>query len=189
MGSYLNRLRALPVVVSTSITRPANTTTYAAGDVIANSASTPTAIVVANCVALKGGYGRISSAQLISSAAPALPLQADVFLFSAVVGLDNDNAAFTPTDAEMLTLVATLQFYDDHAPFDSTGAAVASFKSPRYADGDASSNRVYFSQPLPNKIFKTADTTKNLWAVVVARNAYVPASGETFTLFIDIEQD
>jgi hypothetical protein len=55
-----------------------------------------------------GGSGTILSASLTSSNAPALAGIFELWLFNASYTADNDNAAFTPTTAEMLTVVQVM---------------------------------------------------------------------------------
>ena len=63
----------VPLIVSDAFTRPANTTAYAAGDVIADSTSAPTANELALATRKASGYALIKSATLIDSAAQATP--------------------------------------------------------------------------------------------------------------------
>lgn len=154
-------------VAATGVTRPNDTNTYAAGDVITNSTSagSATAFTFSNVVRKAGGSGTIVAASLLDSANQTLKLLADLWLFHTLPGLDGDNAAFTPTDAEMDNVVAVLPF-------------------SAYFVGDATSGaggnvRLIWSDiPRP---FTCASGVRDLYGVLVARNAYVPVAQEIFT--------
>lgn len=92
-------------------TRPADATPYTAGDCLSNSTSAPTAGGLTFTVASANGKGGfISGLSIISSAAPATPLQGELHLFDTAPTAINDNAAFTVSDAEMLTWVGMIPF-------------------------------------------------------------------------------
>jgi hypothetical protein len=154
-------------------TRPADTTAYAAGDVINESTSAGTGWVFADSVTTPGGTGVIKRVYINDSAYVATNLSAELFLFDTVVGVDNDNAAFTPTDAEMLTCVAVVPV--------STGR-------PGDITAGAGGNSLLESADV-NIPFKCASGSTTLYGVLVARNAYVPVSGEIFTIRVIIQQD
>lgn len=177
-----------PAIISDSITRPADTTAYASGDVIATSTSAPVAQKLLLAASKLGGYGLIKSVHLLDSANESTKLQADLFLFNAAVGLDNDNAAFTPTDAEMATCVAIIPLYDKSVDLVPSTDAVLTTVSPSVIVGDASSNCLFIRDNI-NKIFKCAPDSRDLWYVIVPRNAYTPVSGEVFTVSLAIMQD
>lgn len=153
-----------------TLIRPADTNTYAAGDVIATSTSAPVAktITVARVAA---GTGLLMNAMLIDSAAPALAGEFEAWLFHTAPALDNDNATFTPTAAELLNLVCVI-------PFTSSLSYV----------GTSSGNRVYQSEAIYRNFVCAAASQVLTW-VLVARNAYIPVSAETFTLQLSVSQD
>lgn len=182
----------VPNIISDAFTRPANTTVYAVGDAMADSASAPTANELALVTRKVNGYALIKSATLIDSAAQETPGDFEAWLFNAAPGLDNDNAAFTPTDAELLTLVAVIPFYNKNVDYNATGPVITSYTNPAHSDGDATAgaggNRVIIKDNL-NKLVKSSATSRSLFWVLVARNAYTPVSAETFTLKLDLLQD
>ncbi len=161
------------VSVQAGKTRPADTTAYAAGDVANESTSAGTSISFANCVRANGGSGTILSAFLVSSAGQATKGSFELWLFNADPGADNDNAVFTPTDAEMLTLVGIIPF---------TVAYVGD------ATSGAGGNCIYPSTPL-SLPFVCGGSTTTLYGVLVVRNAYTPVSAEVFTATLRILQD
>lgn len=165
------------VTVNGSITRPADTTTYAANDVITNSTSTPTIITFSGCSRLTTGAtgrsGIIQSATLIDSANETLKLDGDLFIFDTTVTMDNDNAAFTPTDAELATVVAIITFTGSNSRSGTAGAG----------------GNVAYPNTISGGIPFNCLTLSNLFGIFVARNAYVPISAEVFTFRLGILQD
>lgn len=155
-------------VTSGSLIRPANTTAYAAGDVIA---AVTTALTLPFTVSKTVGRGGIiRNAVINSSAAVATKLDCDLFLFSSdITDLDADNAAFTPTDAQMLTLVGIITF--PTASWKAGDATVG-------ADGNATC-------VISN--INIASSHDILYGVLIARNAYVPVSDEVITVKLYVE--
>lgn len=159
-------------------TRPADTTAYAAGDVIADSTSAATILTFRGCAGNDDEAGAIHSVLLIDGADQATKLNADLFLFdTAPTSYGNDNAAFTPTDAELQTLVGVISL---------DGTTAANLK-----EGDATSGaggNVLIQQTGLNMPFRCAAGSTKLYGVLVARNAYTPVSAETFRLKLGVEQ-
>lgn len=157
-----------------SFTRPSDTATYAAGDVVCNSTSAPVAITFSNAVSHPGGGGVLMGAALIDGACQTLKGDFELWVFDTAPTMDNDNAAFTPTDAELQALVKII-------PFGS---------SPKVGDATsgAGGNAVYDVDLTP-RVFKCTASEKNLYGVLVVRNAYVPVSAGTFAVRLMIAQD
>ena len=154
------------------VTRPEDTTQYGAGDVIADSASAASVLVFPRCSSDGGRGGCIRSAMLVDSSAEATKLNADLFLFNAEPeSYGNDNEAFAPTDAEMLTCVAVIAL-------DGTTAANLSI-----GNGNVVIQNKTIAIP-----FVTALTDTSLYGVLVARNTYTPVSAEAFRVRLGIEQ-
>lgn len=147
-----------------SLIRPNDTTAYAANDVIA-AVTTPLTLPFSGFGLFSGAGYEISTATLISSAAVGTKLEADLLLFSSnITDIDNDNAAFTPTDAQLLTLVGSISF-------------LSASGKPGDATSGADGNAFCFASNL--KIVSNYDT---LYGVLVARNAYVPVASEVITI-------
>ncbi len=161
------------IIVNGSVTRPADATAYAAGDAVTDSTSAPTVVTFTNCAPANGGSGVIIGATMIDSANKATKGIFDLFLFDTTFTPDNDNAAISPTDAEMETLIGVI-------PFDTSviGDPTA----------DAAGNAVY-QAPLLNLPFVCGGASRNLFGQLVARNAYTPVSGEKFTVRLTIQQN
>lgn len=156
---------------SATITREANTTQYAAGDVIAASTTAAVASVFNSCSG-PGRSGSIKSVLLVDSAAEATKLNADLFLFhSAPVTFGNDNEAFAPTDAELQDCVGVVSL-------DGTTAA-----NIKVGSGNAVIQNSGLDLP-----FECLTTDFSLYGILVARNTYTPVSAEAFKIILGIQQ-
>lgn len=156
-------------VAQASFTRPANTTAYASGDAMSSDATAPAAIALA-CGRLAGLGGVITHAMVLSSVAgTAAALELYLFDTALAAASFQDNAAVAVTDAELLRLQAVVAF----ASADSVTVGA---------------NRVLGRSDV-GKVFKCAAGDTNLYAVLVARGAYTPASGEVITIVLGVAQD
>jgi len=158
-------------VIETSIIRAANTTAYAAGDVVENS--TASGFTFATAARGNAMGGQINHAMLFSSHSNGTPLDGELWVMDTLMALDVDNLAFTPTDAEMRNMVGVIPFATGNG---FVGTAAGNVLIP--------ASRTF----LPMR-FVTATADDALYGVLVARNAYVPASAEVITLKLFIEQD
>lgn len=154
------------VTVSTDITRPADTTQYAANDCLSDSTSAPTAggFTFTSAARASGGSGIITDCIVASSNDPATPIQGEVWIFDTSVTNVNDNAAFVVSDSEIKTLVATI-------PFTLT---------------DSGNNDSAHIQNLA--IGFTCSGSANLRYLIRVKNAYTPASAEVLTVRLKIIQ-
>lgn len=167
---FLQRLRPQTVLVEQSFTRPSDTTAYANGDTICNSTSAPAIMTFAGAAKTPGLGGILQSAMLITSAAQATALDADLLLFESSVAMSNDNAAFSPSDSDAEKIIAVV-------PFRSA------------AGGSKLGANMVFDAGALGRSFKCAGGSSSLFGVLVARNAYTPVSGEVFRLRLLIIQD
>lgn len=171
---HLGEVGGRSTTIVGAVTRPADTEQYAAGDVIANSTSTPAVITFSGCARINGGTGIIVGAQLIDSANQTVKPALELWLFDTTVTPDNDNAVFTPTDAELLTLVGIIQFSTWFVGDATAGAG-----------GNVASLAVLSN----HLVFDCGTATTALYGVLVARNAYTPVSGEIFSVRLRVLQD
>ncbi len=149
----------------TDVTRPADTTAYAAGDAISDSTSAPTAggFTFTSAARKSGGSGIIIAATFSSSNDPATRLAGELFIFDQAVTAINDNAAFAVSDAEIKTCLPPIPF----SMFDAGNngfCAVTNIAIPFVCVG-----------------------TANLRFLLRARNAYTPASAEVITCTLYIQ--
>lgn len=99
------------VTVTTQITRPADTTAYAANDAIANSTSSPTSGgFTLSGIARASAKSGIISDIIVASTNPAGGLSGELWIFDTAVTAINDNAAFGVSNSEIATLVARVPF-------------------------------------------------------------------------------
>jgi hypothetical protein len=160
-------------LVQATLTRPDNTTAYAAGDVIADKATEPSvaSIVVGR---VSGGGGIIRSAKVVGSANQATKADLEIWLFSVEPTAMEDNAAFDPTDAELLKLVAILDM----------GSTPTEGNVGSGADGNVVYQKGDLAVP-----FACAPSDQNLYWVLVVRNSYTPVAQEALTLILGVERD
>ncbi|HKX31494.1 MAG TPA: hypothetical protein VJ302_27655 [Blastocatellia bacterium] len=171
--NFLGFAGSKQVTVSASKTRPADTTAYAVGDAITESTSSPTVMTFSGVARANGGSGIIIGALLIDSANQTTKGQFELLLYDTTFTPDNDNAANTPTDAEMETLIGTIQFN-----LSSVGDATSG------AGGNCAFPVGNLSIP-----FTCGGGSTSIFGQLVARNAYTPVSGEKFTVRLQIIQN
>lgn len=162
-----------PAVVSASgtVTRPADTTQYAAADAWTNSASEPTAaagLVALSLAGKYGGSGLITDILCTRSDVDVTAADFDIVLLTAAPTMTNDNAAFALTDAEALTIVGSV--------------------SIAAADWKVSTANAWVHKPV-NIGFVCASDSVTLYAAIVVRGTYTPASGEVFGIKVKAKQD
>ena len=149
-------------------TRPANTDPYSIGDAVGDG----TVMVFPRTSRGVGEFGIIRHATLISSSYTATALIGELWLFDATIGVDADNAAFTPTDAELETLVGVINF------------PAASWKMGTSTAGTGGNHVCPVTCEIP---FVTTPDVNALYGVLVARNAYVPIASEVFTVRLTVQ--
>lgn len=169
-------------IVQASVTRPANTTAYAAGDALTNSTSAPVVLTFENMARFPGGGGIVRVAHLLDSAAQATKISAELWLFAGAAAPtpDNDNVPFTPTDAELANLIGVIVFDGLTAGWVFVGDVTAG----------AGGNAVIIGRIGPSGAgghlldlpYVCGPATTSLWGLLVVRNAYTPVSGEVFTV-------
>lgn len=164
----MEKVRGQGHTVSDSVTRPANTTTYTAGDVVGDGA----VLEFVNASARSSEPGIIQQAIISSSAYVSPAPDLELWLFDTTVTADADNAAFTPTDAELATLVGIIDFSTTTW---KTGTATAGVNGNMVCVAD--------NLGIP---FNTISNQNSIYGVLVVRNAYIPISGEIFTVRLQI---
>lgn len=162
------------VCAEAAFTRPADTTAYAAGDVVADLTASANDLEFTAIVRKPGGSGVILSAVLIDGANQGTKGDFELFLFDTAMAMDNDNALFTPTDAELEKLVGVIDFGATPFVGDATSGA----------DGNCA-----YVQAGVNLAFKCAGSDTKLYGVLVVRNAYTPVSAEPFRVRLNVLQD
>ena len=152
---------------SASFTRPADTTAYASGDLVANNVTAGSVAPMQFAAKRPGASQRILSAALHKSGNGVTNAAFRLHLFSASPGVANgDNGAFVPS-----ALTGYLGAIDVTVDLAGTVGAVGS-GVPR--TGVATS------------ILSVASATGVIFGLLEARGAYTPASGEVFTVTLDV---
>ncbi len=166
-----NAASSIPVVtpgddfatVTTTVTRPADTTAYAVNDALANSTSAPTTggFTLSGAARVSGGAGLITDAVVTMSTAAATPLVGEIWLFNQAVTAINDNAAFAISDTNVLDLVGIIPFTTNKS---------------------GSNNAASHLQNL--NIGFTCVGSADLRFLVKVLNAYTPANAEVLSVMI-----
>lgn len=155
-------------VLSAAFTRPADTNAYTAGDVVCNSTSVPAVLNLGPAARANAGGGVIQAAAVIDGSNVATKATLELWIFSVAPAAVNDNAPFAPSDAEIANLVGVIAFPSGSIFVGNSGSGAA---------GNCVQQSGTVGLP-----YKCAVADRNLYGVLVVRNAYVPTSAETFVV-------
>lgn len=156
---------------SAAFTRPADSTAYSVGDLVANSTTAGLVLPLEVSVArFNGGSGCIIGAKLRKTDSSLTNAYFRVHLFRSAptVITNGDNGAFAVNNA-----AGYIGYIDMVMDVSLTDGAIG----------------VGSAGPGPFRVFETASNSKVLYALIEAKAAYTPASGETFTLVLEVEQN
>lgn len=156
-------------ILSATFGRPANTTQYAAGDIVSDSAAQ---LVFAGAALAAGESGTILTAQLHQNANQSTLGSFELNLFSSKVAVQTDNAAAAFTNAEMLTWVGGFAFTSSYILNAGSGAA---------------GNVVWQARNL-NLDYRCGSGETALYGLLVVRNAYTPVSQEVFKVMLKVRR-
>lgn len=153
--------------LSASVTRPADTTAYADGDVIGTA--TNHVLTFENAIDETGGDGAdilaVVKAWVIDSAKQSTLPSLELWLFTAAPAAQADNAAFGVTDAELMA------------------GFVGIFPLSTSYVGKASDNCIFESD---EQAIQCQLSGNDLYGVLVVRNAYTPISAEQFKVLLTV---
>jgi hypothetical protein len=146
-----------------TITRPSNTTAYAAGDVVGDTGGS--AIVSLTSAGPSGGFVLVQSISLVfsDSVVPAGMAAFRIHLYSASPTAISDNAAFDLVSGDRN---AYMGYIDLPAPLDL-------------------GSTVYTQTDYPGRLIKLAAASTTLFAEIETRGAYTPVSASTVSLRIN----
>ena len=146
-----------------TITRPSNTTAYAAGDVVGDTGGS--AIVSLTSAGPSGGFVLVQSVSLIfsDSVVPAGMGAFRIHMYSASPTAIADNAAFDLVSGER---DAYMGYIDLPAPLDL-------------------GSTIYTQTDYPGRLIKLAAASTTLFAEIETRGAYTPVSASTVSLRIN----
>lgn len=157
-------------MLTASFTRPANTTAYAVGYLVANSttAASVTPMTLTGACRLSGGTGQAVRVVLNKSDTVTANASFRVHLYSSLPTVTNgDGAAWLTTTSGYI------------GSFDvSTGKA---FTDGSGGDGGPSAGSML--------VYQCASGSTSLYALVEARSAYTPTSGDVFTISVNALRD
>ena len=154
-------------IARASFTRPADTTAYAVGDLVANPGAAAAVVPLMLETALKvGGTGEIKAARLHKSTTSLVNAAFRVHLYRAApVSAAADNAAFSANGFAAF-YIGFIDVTVDTAHSDgATGRATGSFR------------------------FDAMEGSKNIFALIEARGAYAPGNAEQFRLTLEVDPD
>jgi len=153
-------------LITATFTRPADTTAYAAGDLVANSttAGSVVAMSFANAARAAGKGGKIVGARLAKSGTGLTNASFRLHLFTSVPGTitNGDNSALSTSG--VADYIGALDVVVDRA----------------FTDGAFGRS----GAPLSGNFLEYVGATTTLYGLLEARGAYTPASGEVFTVTI-----
>jgi hypothetical protein len=156
--------------ISAVFTRPADTTQYAAGDVV-GPATTPAAQSFPNAARGAGGSGKILDILLMFDLETITTATFRLHFFNAVLTPAADNAAF----AGIATLPASYIGYVDPVILVTQAGGTAG--QIRHSFG---------TSPF---YYQCADGGTGLWMVITALGAYTPKSGGLVRTTLTVERD
>ncbi len=165
------RLAPRIVAAASTLTRPADTTAYANGDLVANS-TTAASVTAFSFTAARGNDipGTIRSCRLLKSTTGTTQPFFRVHIYNsnpvASAPAGGDNAAFNPANKAGWLGALDVSTTTPH------GDGYAGIGSPTYNTGI---------------IFTPASGSQTLYALLEARGAYAPGNAEVFTLELHIE--
>ncbi len=171
--AHLGEVGGASAVVAAGFTRPANTTAYAVGTLVANSttAASVTALTLA-CARKAGGTGLIRRARLSSSSPAAVNANFRVHLFkTAPTPTVGDGGAF----AGNVNGVAAIHLGMLDVTLDRA-----------FSDGAKGIGTPSIGSEI---VFDAGAGSASLYALVEARSAYTPGAGEVFTLALEVLRD
>lgn len=170
-------VRGVNHTTSAAYTRPADTNTYAAGDVVNNSTTSPVVLSFPAASKELGGMGIIQQATLYDAANVATKADLELWLFNVSPTIPNDNAAFAPSNAELLNVIGVIKFSTNSYNVGAVaGNSVCDVQGVGIAFNTAKASGAAGVTPADDK----------LYGILVVRNAYVPVSGEVFTINLRI---
>lgn len=150
------------VIAASQFTRPANTTQYASGDLVANST---TAVLVAplTFTLVPGAAGQVRRVKLFKSDTGVTTASFRLHLYATSPTVANgDNGAWSSTHSGW---IGSLDVTVDKA-FSNGAAGVGGMASGHGTE-------INFNNPV-------------LWGLLEARGTYTPASAETFDVSIEV---
>lgn len=161
------------VVKSVELTRPADTTAYAANDVVSDSTSATTPLTIAGVARFNGGSGYIVGMRLVTNLKSITP-HIRVHLLSSIASLTvaADNVAYKAVYADIAKRIGSYDLAALSTPADTTNSDLSGVTD--------------FTMRIP---FICGAAVADIYVVLETLDIFTPASGEKFTLFLDLDQN
>ena len=160
------------VFSTATFTRPSDTISYAAFDVVSNSTTAPVVITFPNCARANGGSGMIISVRHVKSSSTTLNAAFRLHLFRVAPTAINDNAAYTMLDANRASRIGYVDLV--------------------HISGGTGSNMSEAAGVFPATAmlpFICDAASSSLIGVLTTIAAYAPASGEQHYFELGITQN
>jgi len=155
-----------------TMTRPADTTAYTAGDGVTTATSDAAGMTVANCARAVGGSGRIAGIRCIKSQTSTANSRFRLWIWTTAPAIPNDNAAYSPSlRVNNADLIGTAEV--------------------NFANGVVGSDGIMATATLARSTmaFVCDAASRDLTIIWQALEAYAPASGEVFAVAMDCAQN
>lgn len=160
------------VTITTELTRPADTTAYAANDVVSNSTSATTLLTMTNCARVAGGSGYITGVRVVTNLKSITPRMRVHMLNANNPTIAADNVAAKTLYADLSKRVGSVDL-----------AAMTTSADTTTSDQSGASD---FSIRIP---FVCAAGDRNLYIWLETLDAFTPASGEKFSVVLSVDQN
>lgn len=159
--------RQLRLVTAAILTRLANTTAYAQGDLLANHATAGNVVPIeANAPRYPGGEGLIKAVRLTKTGSDLTNAQFRVHFFKAAPTVSaGDNGVFGVTNGVARGYMGSVDV------------------TLSQALGDGA-----FGRAAADLLFDCDKPSQKIYALIEVRGAYTPVSGEVFTLSLETER-
>lgn len=172
--THIGEVGGNSAVAVASFNRPANVTAYASGQLVANSVTAGSVTPLTLAVARKnGGTGIIRRGRLTKSGTTATNASFRAHFFKSAPTPANGDGGTLTTD-QALTYMGSMDF-------DMTGTVARAF-----SDGVKCISTPNVGSEI---LFDAGAGVQTIYALLEARAAYTPVSGETFTLALEVMRD
>lgn len=167
--AHIGEVGGNTIVVSTSFTRPADTTAYAAKDAVSDSTSAPTVLTFSNIARVNAGSGYITKARLMTNQSTNTT-RFRLHLYHTTPTAINDNAAWTLLWANRANRIGYIDFDSLQTEGSGSDAANALNSTVRLA-------------------FKCASASRAIYGLLETLGVFTPASGQVFFLELSSENN
>jgi hypothetical protein len=168
-GIVIGQVGGSMAYVGVTLTRPADTTAYAAKDAVSNSTSAPTVLTFTDLARVNAGSGYIVKARLMTNQSTNTA-RFRLHLFHTAPTAINDNAAYTMLWANRANRIG----YIDFAACSTEGSG---------------SDAAFTQNDTVRLPFVCAAATRNVIAMLETLDVFTPASAQVFYLELTVDQN